>query len=893
MATLPFDPMALAAQAPQLSPRPTDPAEAEMVFSQMRQSVSPKEFSDELLSGAEQVDPKAVAELRNALDELDVPPEILDLLNQLVDEILANPQNYEQIKDKYRAQGVTDDILPEQFDPEFFAALNVAVDQLRGEPAGPQAFAQGGIAELKPIAKAMASYGRNGDTMLAHITPAEARMLRRHGGSGTINPVTGLPEFFLGKLFKSIGNAVKKFASSTVGRIVTTVALGFLVGPAAASMLGVSSAAGVAAVSGFVGSAGSTLLGGGNLRDALKAGATSALVAGVGAGVMGGADSFQAGSYQGPTTISGQFDRAVKAFTPGAEAATPAATPAAPAAAGTAPAAPAASSPYNLSGKMNFGPGTVPGAPGTMDLGMGTQPMSPADMASVRESLYRTPEFARSAAGAAAPTAPSSTASSPAAGTAPGAIAPPTKIPTIGEGFSRVMSGDITGGLKDIFTPGGLTPQQITETTEFKQLVARGFSPSEALKVATNQVNPGVLRTYGPMAAAGLGIMGLAGGFKQQPVTSPYSDLFTGGPGSAADLLRKNPGQYYVQGLPGVTYYGGSVLPPPPPKLAHGGEVQRFSEGGELTPVIPKIEDEIAKQTPAITPGPQVANMPTTSQIGTRPGPAEVSTAAVGGYNMYSPAAQNMYYNELNRSLLSSPQTSSPSPLVFPSNEKLAGIEQAYRELLGRDPDVRGLMSYANPQAGLSVEDVRKSLMATPEREQYLRNTRRDVPTPTVPIDRRVTLNTPKTTVDGDTGGTVDMAVVVYGPDGTLYSSPAAARAAGVTNYTTSPPAMGGSFQSSLPPRFGGGPRLNDQQYSQLMASGGIASLAGNGYPRRTGQISGPGTETSDSIPAMLSDGEFVMTAKAVRGAGKGSRRAGAKKLYALMHQLERNASRG
>jgi hypothetical protein len=73
----------------------------------------------------------------------------------------------------------------------------------------------------------------------------------------------------------------------------------------------------------------------------------------------------------------------------------------------------------------------------------------------------------------------------------------------------------------------------------------------------------------------------------------------------------------------------------------------------------------------------------------------------------------------------------------------------------------------------------------------------------------------------------------------------------------------------------------------------GIASLAMGGYPRRNGQIDGPGTETSDSIPAMLSDGEFVMTAKAVRSAGKGNRRAGAKKMYALMHQLEKNAARG
>lgn len=75
--------------------------------------------------------------------------------------------------------------------------------------------------------------------------------------------------------------------------------------------------------------------------------------------------------------------------------------------------------------------------------------------------------------------------------------------------------------------------------------------------------------------------------------------------------------------------------------------------------------------------------------------------------------------------------------------------------------------------------------------------------------------------------------------------------------------------------------------------TGGVASLAQGGYPRRIGQIDGPGTETSDDIPAMLSDGEFVMTARAVRGAGNGSRREGAKKMYSMMHQLEKNAARG
>lgn len=54
------------------------------------------------------------------------------------------------------------------------------------------------------------------------------------------------------------------------------------------------------------------------------------------------------------------------------------------------------------------------------------------------------------------------------------------------------------------------------------------------------------------------------------------------------------------------------------------------------------------------------------------------------------------------------------------------------------------------------------------------------------------------------------------------------------------------------------------------------------------GHINGPGTGTSDSIPARLSDGEFVMTAKAVRGAGNGDRMKGARKMYELMHKFER-----
>ena len=53
------------------------------------------------------------------------------------------------------------------------------------------------------------------------------------------------------------------------------------------------------------------------------------------------------------------------------------------------------------------------------------------------------------------------------------------------------------------------------------------------------------------------------------------------------------------------------------------------------------------------------------------------------------------------------------------------------------------------------------------------------------------------------------------------------------------------------------------------------------------GEVIGPGTGTSDSIPARLSDGEFVMTAEAVRNAGDGDRDLGAARMYDMMRRFE------
>ena len=52
------------------------------------------------------------------------------------------------------------------------------------------------VTALPMLAKLLQSYGRKGDKVLAHITPEEAQQLEDEGGSGTINPHTGLPEYY-------------------------------------------------------------------------------------------------------------------------------------------------------------------------------------------------------------------------------------------------------------------------------------------------------------------------------------------------------------------------------------------------------------------------------------------------------------------------------------------------------------------------------------------------------------------------------------------------------------------------------------------------------------------------------------------------------------------------
>lgn len=83
------------------------------------------------------------------------------------------------------------------------------------------------------------------------------------------------------------------------------------------------------------------------------------------------------------------------------------------------------------------------------------------------------------------------------------------------------------------------------------------------------------------------------------------------------------------------------------------------------------------------------------------------------------------------------------------------------------------------------------------------------------------------------------------------------------------------------------------QQGIQQKIPGGIAGFKKGGiqeidYRDKGGYVPPIGKkERADDIPAMLSNNEFVFTANAVRNAGGGNVKEGARKMYALMKKLE------
>lgn len=221
------------------------------------------------------------AAIRESLADEQLSPQELQTFIITFEELSQDPAGYKAARQQLIDNDYVDpEDLPEEYDPEFLGAVLAVLNEMQlmqGQGAmepmqmsptveglAPIGMAEGGLAD---VASYLAAQGRNGDSILAHITPKEASLLKRRGGSGTINPVTGLPEFFLKKLFKGIGNAVKKVLKSPIGRILATVALATVLGPTAIGMT-LGSAGTAAVASGAV-----TLAGGGSLKEALVAGA--------------------------------------------------------------------------------------------------------------------------------------------------------------------------------------------------------------------------------------------------------------------------------------------------------------------------------------------------------------------------------------------------------------------------------------------------------------------------------------------------------------------------------------------------------------------------------------------------------------------------------------------
>ena len=129
------------------------------------------------------------------------------------------------------------------------------------------------VSLLKELYYEIAGKGQDGDTMLAHINPEEALLLKAHGGSGTINPNTGLPEY--------------KKAVKTVVKVAAVAAAVYYGGPALMSAMAPSAAASVgttafwagANTAGFAG-LGATLGSGLTLSNAISGAGLLSSVAG-------------------------------------------------------------------------------------------------------------------------------------------------------------------------------------------------------------------------------------------------------------------------------------------------------------------------------------------------------------------------------------------------------------------------------------------------------------------------------------------------------------------------------------------------------------------------------------------------------------------------------------
>jgi hypothetical protein len=732
--------------------------------------------------------PDADMELQEALAEIkaeikDVSDEDLGELISAIQSLYDSPETYAQEVAQLVAEGDLDaDDLPAEYDEEFLSAmLMVLIDEQRsretaGMPAGmaqmmppPQQFARGGIAEA---ARMLASKGRRGDTMLAHITPSEARLLKSRGGSGTINPQTGLPEFFLKKLVKkvkkvvkSVGKAVKKVLKSPVGRILATVALGAVLGPGAFGITGLGLSP---AIAGGLSSGLITAATGGSAKDILKSAALGAFSA------PGGPVSNFVGKYTGQFISNPVVQAAANASI-----------------IGTAGGVLTGQS-LKDSLKTGLTQGVIAGGV-ALASGANTQEVKESaangaadalDDAATKQDIdnFLNPRGETGVGAQRAAADALDDANITSTGTRP--LNADTAVRT-----TNYSNGAIKEALVDI-----KTGNTISESLVAGPGINAAPAPVPAPAPAPVDAKAGIFGTPEAKAAYGFGPDAAQAA---APVAAPVNNLTSSYSG------RDIPGMPNPDFDLNANLSGSMAAPPSPPGFYDTNVAPYLKKAGDLY-------DEYIS-------------------------PSGIQKAGIAD-------AEKAYADTLART----------------GSEKLA--LEAYN---AAKP---GILSTYGPitATGIGALALAGGFEQKPAPESEFANQMRQ------PID-----------LSGDPSR-----YYIQGLPGVQYDERGAIT--GSSQY--GPMATMRDIQVETPSYIG----YNPMMYRPMQFNmGGIAALKQGGYPRRTGQIDGPGTEKSDSIPAMLSDGEFVMTAKAVRGAGGGSRRDGAKRMYALMHQLERNAARG
>ncbi len=170
---------------------------------------------------------ESIKVIQQQLSNTNIVAEDLIEAIKMLEYVLQNPEAYAEVRQAAIQDGLIDEsMFPIEFNEVLIVSL-LAVLYGMQDSLVQEGYARGG---LRVGGRQLDFGGQGGDTMLAHINPREAEVLRRMGGQGSVNPNTGLKEY------KGLKDALK---------IALPVALTFVAGPLG-SAIGTSLTAGTA-----------------------------------------------------------------------------------------------------------------------------------------------------------------------------------------------------------------------------------------------------------------------------------------------------------------------------------------------------------------------------------------------------------------------------------------------------------------------------------------------------------------------------------------------------------------------------------------------------------------------------------------------------------------------